>query len=131
MTRPIATSAIIGLCAFPALADDAALAVPSGQPVTFLDAIWAEQGGTVRFRFVAPKIAKEAQSIDFAEAEQDMAFLCENYALPKVAGVNPAVSQVIISLSDRPVAFGQSAPDATQFFEAYQPVGDDCVWEGL
>jgi Family of unknown function (DUF6497) len=32
-------------------------------------------------------------------------------------------------MSDRVVPFGQTDPEATQFFEAYSLQGDTCVWE--
>jgi hypothetical protein len=29
------------------------------------------------------------------------------------------------------VPFGEPAPDATQFFEAYRVEGDTCIWEAF
>lgn len=110
------------------------LAVPSGQPVVFVDSIWdapGPSGLTLRFRFVAPQIARDGGSVDFNVAEIDMAYLCENYALPRLSNIGPQANQIIISFSDRPVEFGFAAPDATQFFEAYRPEGTTCVWEGF
>jgi hypothetical protein len=37
--------------------------------------------------------------------------------------------QVIISLSDTAVPFGESAPEATQFFEAFAIRDGACIWE--
>ena len=45
--------------------------------------------------------------------------LCQNFALPRISDIGPQPSQIVSSLSDRPVPFGEAAPDATQFFEAY------------
>ena len=41
----------------------------------------------------------------------------------------PVPAQVIISLSDRAVVFGEPAPEATQFFEAYTVTDGRCQWE--
>lgn len=117
-----------------AQASEALIAVPSGQRVSLIEAIVGAPGPgglTARFRFLAPEIAREAGRIGFAEAAPDMLYLCESYALPRLAEPGPEVAQVIISLSDRPVPFGQAAPEATQFFEAYRPEGGRCIWEGF
>ncbi len=119
------------LIALPVLAEE--VPVPSGQKVNFLEAIQNEagpEGLTSRFRFVAPGIA-EGGGVDFDTAAADMAFLCETYALPRIAVTGPRPVQVIISLSDRPVPFGQAAPDVTQFFEAYRIDGATCIWEAF
>ena len=114
--------------------DGAAVAVPSGQAVTFLDVVLnapGPEGMATRFRFVAPAIAKEGGSVDFEAAAADMAHLCQNFALPKLAELGPTPAQVIISLSDSDVPFGEAAPDATQFFEAYTIEGNTCIWEAF
>ncbi len=114
---------------------DAPIPVPSGQVVTLLDVIHNEPGAegmTVRFRFVAPAIAPGG-AVPFEAAAADMAHLCQTYALPRVlsgvVGGGPAPAQIVISLSDLPVEFGASAPEVTQFFEAYSLDGDTCIWE--
>ncbi len=112
----------------------ALLDVPSGQRVSFIDKILASQGSmgeVLRFRFLAPQIAREGGDIDFARAELDMLFLCENYALPLASEGDETPVQIVISLSDRLVEFGTSDPSATQYFEAYRPDGGKCEWEGL
>ncbi len=106
--------------------------VPSGQAVTLQDVIWNEpgpEGLVARFRFVAPAIAKVGGTVDLAAASADMLDLCQRYAVPRLAATGPKPTQVIISLSDVAVAFGDAAPDATQFFEAYAIEGDACIWE--
>ena len=102
--------------------------VPSGQDVRFLDSVVDAPGtGLVyRFRFVAPELGR---SVDFDLAAPDMEHLCNTYALPRVPNQGPRPSQIIISLSDRPVEFGTADPEATQFFEAYAVVDEACVWE--
>jgi Family of unknown function (DUF6497) len=111
--------------------DTAPVDVPSGQPVTPLDVILNEPGpmGTaVRFRFIAPEIAP-GKSISFDTATADMLDICTTYAMPRLDNPDTMPDQIIISLSDRDVPFGQTDPDATQFFEAYSIEGDACVWE--
>lgn len=108
--------------------------VPSGQPVTFHDSIASEPGAeglTLRFRFLAPQIARDAGVMPFELAAGDMDFLCESYALPRLAEIGPNVAQIVITLMDRPVPFGEPDPEATQFFEAYRPENGGCVWEGF
>ena len=106
--------------------------VPSGQEVRFLDAILAEpgpEGLTQRFRFIAPAIARADGTIDAEAAQADMEVLCNKFALPRLAQTGPVPAQIIIVLSDREVAFGEPAPEATQYFEAYSIDGNRCVWE--
>ena len=108
------------------------IVVPSGQEISLLDVIWNEPGPTglvARFRFLAPGIARDAATVSFDVASADMAHLCQDYALPRVSGSVMAPVQIIISLSDRAVPFGQSDPDATQFFEAYRIENGACIWE--
>lgn len=106
--------------------------VPSGQPVTLQDVIWnapGPEGMALRFRFIAPQIAREGGSVSFEVAVEDMLALCETYALPRLSDVGPAPTQVIISFSDIPVPFGEAMPEATQFFEAFSIVDGTCIWE--
>jgi len=110
-----------------ALADP--MPVPSGQPVT-LDEILMDPQDTefwMRYRFVAPEIARDGGTISYEVAVQDMAGLCRDVALPQLLHDGQIPDQVIISLSDRPVPFGESAPEATQYFEAFRIEGETCV----
>lgn len=105
-----------------------AIPVPSGQGVTFMDAIANEPGPaglTSRFRFLAPDVA----SLDAEVAEADMEALCQTYALPRIPSAGPQPAQIVISLSDRVVPFGETAPDAVQLFAAFSPEGGSCIWE--
>lgn len=122
------------LIALPAVAAQAAdlISVPSGQGVKFVEVIHdapGPEGLTVRFRFLAPAIARQGGRVDAEAAQADMAHLCDTFALPRLPVPGPAPSQIVISLSDRPVPFGQSDPDATQYFEAFRPEGGRCIWE--
>lgn len=105
--------------------------VPSGQPITLSEVLIDAQPGEVwvRFRFIAPDISRQDGSVTYDVAGPDMDHLCETLVLPYLLeyALNPA--RVVISLSDRDVPFGASAPEATQFFEAYRPETSRCIWE--
>ena len=110
------------------------LPVPSGQAVTHLDTVQAvpgPEGLTIRFRFLAPAIAREGGTVSAEAAQEDMEWLCQNYALPRLPLTGPVPEQVVISLSDRPVEFGAPAPEATQFFEAFRVEENTCHWEAF
>jgi len=106
--------------------------LPSGQTVTLVDIVHDAPGAagrTARFRFLAPQIARDGGSVDAETAFGDMQALCEEYALPRLPATGPVPAQIVITLMDREVAFGQPAPEATQFFEAFRPEGTTCIWE--
>ena len=104
--------------------------VPSGQVVEFQEIIRDAPGLGLayRFRFVAPALA---DGLDFATAEIDMMHLCQSYVLPRLSDLGPKPNHVVISLSDRAMAFGDIVPDAVQFFEIYRPEGETCIWDGF
>jgi Family of unknown function (DUF6497) len=114
--------------------EDAAIAVPSGQVVTLQETIWnapGPMGMVTRFRFLAPAIARNGGTVDFAAASADMAHLCQAFALDRVVQAGAAPAQVIISLADQVVPFGEAAPEATQYFEAYRIEDGACIWEAF
>ncbi|MDZ4137160.1 MAG: DUF6497 family protein [Paracoccaceae bacterium] len=113
-------------------ADDAPIPVPSGQLVTLVDVIPNDSGPdglTLRFRFLAPAIARTGGTVGFDAAVADMQHLCETYALPRALDFAPQARQIVISLSDTPVTFGEATPEATQFFEAFSIENGLCIWE--
>lgn len=112
--------------------DDTPLPVPSGQVVTLLDVIGdapGPAGATLRFRFLAPQIARTGGRIGFEQAAADMQALCDSFALPRLAELGPRPSQIIISFSDIPVPFGATMPEATQYIEAFSVRDNACIWE--
>ncbi len=124
------------LCAIlvaPSVQAQALIKVPSGQPVTFQDVIWEVEGdkNIYRFRYIAPKIARDGGDIGFDQAEIDLRYLCEHSALAVLTEQNRDVDRIIVSLSDRAVEFGKTDPKATQFFDSYTPDGAACIWEGF
>lgn len=109
----------------------AAIDVPSGQAVTLSDIIQnapLDPEGVVRFRFIAPAIARANPRVSSSQASADMAYLCTTYALPKLTELDLSATQIVISMSDQPVTFGEFTPGATQFFESYTPNGTTCEW---
>lgn len=112
-----------------------AVAVPSGQEMRLQEVVWnapGPDGAAVRFRFVAPAIARDGGGVGFEAAADDMLHLCQTFALPHIsAAAAEAPGQIIISLADREVAFGASDPQATQFFEAYRVENGSCIWEAF
>jgi Family of unknown function (DUF6497) len=116
-----------GGCEDKAPAGDA-LVVPSGREVAFRDVITnvpGAEGATARFRFVAPGLTMD----DSEAAAADMQALCDSYALARTEGMVPQPEQIIISVSEADVPFGEAAPDVTQFFEAYSIKDGACIWE--
>ena len=100
--------------------------VPSGREVRALDVITnapGPAGATARFRFVVPKLTAAE------DTSADMQVVCDDYALPRVEAMVPAPQQIIIVFADRVVPFGEAAPDAVQFFEAFSMQDGACIWE--
>ena len=108
------------------------LTMPSGQTVTLIETVFNTMGplGLVtRFRFLAPQINPVSGTIGFEAAAEDIAWTCQNFALDRVAEFGPLPSQIIISMEDREVVFGEPDPEATQFFEAFRIENGACIWE--
>ena len=119
----------IFLTATPTLALD----VPSGQPIELQEVLIDEVGGEtwLRFRFIAPEIARDTGTIDNAAAGPDMMHLCTTLALPYIAEYDLEGQVIVVSLADRITEFGVPDPESTQFFEAFRPQDGTCIWEGL
>ncbi len=102
--------------------------LPSGLDAELQEMIWDQpgQGLVYRFRFVAPRFKADA---DMDRTMADLAYLCTEFALPKVAKTGPSPNQIIISLADKPSEFGQFDPNVTQVFEAYRIENGACIWE--
>lgn len=130
----IARSLIVALAlgAAPAMAAiTEPVPVPSERAVVLQDVIAEDAAGadvTLRFRFLAPGVVRAAADTG---AEEDMDHLCASFALPYLVALGETPDLIVISLADRPVAFGEISPEIIQFFEAYRPDGNACIWEGL
>lgn len=108
------------------------IVVPSGQTVTLIDVITnipGPSGLTTRFRFLAPAIARDGGKVDAETAAADMDDLCQTYALTRISNLGPQPAQIIISMADMDVPFGEDHPEATQFFNAYSIEDGKCVWD--
>ncbi|MBW4707557.1 hypothetical protein KX928_07140 [Roseobacter sp. YSTF-M11] len=107
--------------------------VPSGQPLELYEVLVDEVGAEawVRFRFLAPDISRLGGTVSFADAEGDLAYLCAQVALPYLSEFALSADVVAVTLLDRPVEFGQSDPDATQFIDVFRVTSGSCIWEGL
>ena len=114
------------------LGDATVYAVPSGQAVTLQDIIWdspGPDGPVARFRFLAPAIARDGGTISEDMAGDDLQHLCETVVLAILAEQGDLPPAVMVSLADRPVLFGDTVPDATQFFGSYRIEDGACVLE--
>lgn len=107
--------------------------VPSGQPLSvievLLDTVIDEEW--LRFRFLAPEIAREAGTISYGDAAADFQHLCETVARPYLVEYDLSPDVIVVTLMDRLVPFGQSDPEATQFIEAFRIQDDTCIWEAF
>ncbi len=127
---------IILLCLVGPACAGGAIKLPSGQEVTLLEVIANSPGSdgvAMRYRFLAPDVARAGGKLDPDTAGKDMEWLCQTYALPKLPTTGPKPTEIIISMADRDVPFGESDPDATQFFNAYSidysNGTTNCLWE--
>ena len=107
--------------------------VPSLQTVELFEVLIDKVGTEdwLRFRFLAPGIGKGADELSFADVEADMAHLCETVARPYMREHSLSADVVAIALLDRPVSFGQSDPEATQYIDVFRVTSGACVWERL
>jgi hypothetical protein len=126
MKRLLACAVLMG-------APASAMDVPSGQPVALQEVLVDQLGDEtwLRFRFVAPQIRAGDAGLDYETVADDMAHLCTTTALPYMAEYALAGDVIVVSLADSETEFGQADPDVTQFFEAYRPVDNICIWEAL
>lgn len=111
---------------------DALPRLPSGlSPVLLEEFIEVKPDGLftyARFRFVEPAIGAEGAP-DYEVLAEDFLALCQGYALERLEGSDEKVDRVVISYSDRPIEFGESDPDVTQYFEQFSIENGNCLWE--
>lgn len=97
--------------------------VPSGQKLRLQEVVAPpDHGNLVYIGIVAPRLKRMKQD----QIDGDMDFLCENFgkALAQKAG-RPEVS---IRLSQKPIAYGDTAPNIAQFLNFYDVSAGSCVW---
>ncbi|UOA26370.1 DUF6497 family protein [Pseudosulfitobacter sp. DSM 107133] len=107
--------------------------VPSGQVIDLQEVLIDDTSGTsiLRFRFLAPEIARDGGTMSYVDSAPDIESLCANTVVPYIAEYALTPEVVVISLADRAVEFGQPDPDATQFFDAFRIENDTCIWEAF
>ncbi|WP_380053383.1 DUF6497 family protein [Falsihalocynthiibacter sp. SS001] len=105
-------------------------AVPSGQDIKFKQVIWIDENDPpyATFRFVAPDVSK----VGYDVSVEDILYLCENYALPQIIEKHDDTEvELVISLSQVDIEFGEMNPDVTQFFESFVIRDAQCAWGEL
>ena len=102
-----------------------AIQLPSGLEVTLQEVRFEEQMG--RFRFIAPAIGPEG--VSYMEVREDFPWLCAEMVVPVLTQTDRSVPEVVISLADREVTFGEITPGATQYFEVFSVSDGTCIWE--
>lgn len=107
--------------------------VPSGQPLELQEVLVEEIAARtwVRFRFVAPDIARVSGKVDYSTAAADMLHLCDSMVLPYLEEHALEGDVIVVSMADRQTEFGAPEPDVTQFFEAFHVENARCIWEVL
>ena len=118
----------------PGMALAEAIPVPSGQPVEFIEKIVDADGPaglTWRYRLVAPDIARDTGGTSQTVASGDIDAICSDFARFEAEQAAQSPAQIIITLMDQFVPFGEPAPHVTQYFEAYRIEDGTCVWEGF
>ena len=105
------------------------ISLPSGLTVILHDVIMDAAPEVARFRFLAPAINPEAEALSYDAVADDFQVLCDSYALPALVEAGQSVVEIVITLMDRPVTFGEISPEATQFFEPFSVASGTCIWE--
>ena len=133
LTRSIIV-AISAVCCGLLTSSAAALELPSGLTPELREVLIDDVSGEtwLRFRFVAPQIDPSgAAPLAFSDIEGDLTLLCSGLALPYMEKHALAAEKIVVSVSDRFVAYGATDSDATQFFEQFRVADGDCIWEGF
>lgn len=142
-------SLLLALLAGPAAAQEVAL--PSGLPARLFDVVLEGPGGEVqapdaftdaeggeppppvaaatdgvaRFRLLVDGLGGTGGA--YADVAGDFLWVCEELALPALGANGWVPSEVVVTLADREVAFGESDAQAVQFFEGFRVAGGACV----
>ena len=109
---------------------------PSGLSYELQEAIFEPQGvhlnavRVVRLRYVLPELGGDTP-LGFETIEPDFQYLCDSAGLANLRKSAPNASEIVISIASKPVDFGATAPDITQFIDAFQVKNGACIWGGL
>jgi hypothetical protein len=102
--------------------------VPSGTQMTLFEVLFEQEPVPLaRFRFVVPAIAQGA--VSFGDLLPDIEYLCGTVAVPALAANGWTTGEIVISLSEQELTFGENAPDITQYFQPFSIQGDACQME--
>jgi hypothetical protein len=104
-------------------------ALPSGFNAELMEGfveIQPDGARWARFRYVMPALADDAV---YDKVQSDFAVLCDDTAVPMLHAAGEEVSQVVVSLMDKPLEFGQSDPGTVQYFEVFTIREGRCIWE--
>ena len=103
--------------------------VPSHMDVSLLEILSDDgvNGSLFRFRFVAPQITDSDLSVE--QLSDDMAHICQAFALPKLAEIRAEPKQIVVSLSAQATEYGVATPEVRQVFEAFSVQDGSCIWE--
>lgn len=107
--------------------------VPSGQVIELFEVLIDHVGEEVwlRFRFLALGIGRNEFDLSFAQVENDFEHLCNMVALPYMQEFSLDTDVISIAMLDRPLEFGASDTEATQYVEAFRVVDGACAWKDL
>lgn len=104
------------------------VAVPSGLEIELYDVILEPDTNIARFRFRVPAIGGDS-GVTFAEALPDIQYLCDDVVIPSLVQNGWTDGEIVISLSDKEVAFGVASPDVVQYFQPFSIQAGACMWE--
>ena len=109
----------LGLAALPGEVLAGSVTLPSGHAAQFHDAIWEEDSGMLRLRYLVPAVEDAAYAGDQDAIFADMEALCAGPGRAMIAEDGNPWDGVTVTMMAAPVEFGRSAPDVVQFFEAF------------
>jgi hypothetical protein len=119
---------VIIMAFFASAAGAQQVVVPSGLEIALYDVILEPDTNVARFRFRVPAVGGDA-GVSFAEALPDIQYLCDNVVIPGLAQNGWTEGEVVISLSDKEIAFGVASPDVVQYFQPFSIQAGACMWE--
>ena len=105
------------------------ISAPSGQSITPHETLFEDQAGNTIgiLRYIAPAIARDTGTINFAQAEDDLEYLCQRDGIDLVN--RGKADQIIVSLIDQPSPRGETNPDVTKFIALFRVENETCIWE--
>ncbi|MCP5085316.1 MAG: hypothetical protein GY952_00705 [Rhodobacteraceae bacterium] len=109
--------------------------VPSGQPLELFASDVISGVGNESLLYLgllAPQIAATEDRITYEQALTDIDRICTDFALPMArekATADAPINAVIIRLSDRPIMYGETDPEAAQYMGFYDVSAGDCAWQ--